>query len=158
MSGAMMHVMFWILNYLCRRAHVFRSSIIFSVCLYCMYPDSSFLLYTESIREKCRIRRICTWVTNSCRDVRYYCRLCRVHCTELSAVPVPVRHSLRQFPKVWSIHHRFSNWKVKDDDQKNSLRLWQLIQNFFIAPLYNVKQKEQLELGALLAIRFIIPN
>jgi hypothetical protein len=41
---------------------------------------------------------------------------------------------------------------MKDDDQKNSLRLWQLIQNFFIAPLYNVKQKEQLELCAPLAI------
>jgi hypothetical protein len=42
-------------------------------------------------------------------------------------------------------------------DKKNSLRLWQLIQNFFICQsLYDVKQKDQLELCVPLAIRFLI--
>ncbi len=47
MSGAMMHVMFWILNYLS-----LQESVCFSFIYYFpvwMYPDSSFLLYTESI-------------------------------------------------------------------------------------------------------------
>jgi hypothetical protein len=28
------------------------------------------------------------------------------------------------FPKAWSIHHGFSSGKMKNDDQKSSLRNW----------------------------------
>jgi hypothetical protein len=57
-------------------------------------------------------------------------------------------------PQHTSIHRGFINWKMKDDYQKSSLSLWQLIPNlFFIAPLPNlVLCKTKGAAGAVCAI------
>jgi hypothetical protein len=56
-----------------------------------------------------------------------------------------------QFPKAQSIHRGFSYRDMKDDDKKSSLRNWEPITEFFIAPCqswYDVKEKPQRELCA----------
>jgi hypothetical protein len=66
-----------------------------------------------------------------------------------------------QFPKTRSIHRGFSNRKMKDNyQQKSSLHFWQLIPNFFIAPLpIFVRRKTKDAAEAVYAIghyRFLI--
>ncbi len=66
-----------------------------------------------------------------------------------------------QFPKARIIYREFSNWKMKVNEKKVHSAFDKLIPNFFIAlfqSLYDVRQKAQLELCALLAIWCLMAN
>jgi hypothetical protein len=53
-----------------------------------------------------------------------------------------------QFTKVWSFHHGFYKWKMKDDNKKGYSEFgnwYQIFLSRICQSLYNVKPKAQLE-------------